>query len=103
MQLEKIADMRFSNGHKPIMQSGEIKYKERLKGEIMLKTNLDFLIKNEDIEDEKEFYKILEEDRQELIKYLKWRADGWTFKNEIIKNHEEYIEQCKKLLAELEN
>ena len=69
----------------------------------MLKTNLDFLIQNEDLKNEKEFYEMLEDDRQGIINDLKWRISGGKMKGEVIKNHDEYIEQCKKLLEELEN
>ena len=67
----------------------------------MLNTNLNFLIENEDFRDEKEFYEMLRTNREEVVNDLKWRISGGRMKNEVIKNHNNYIEQCKKLLAEL--
>ena len=68
----------------------------------MLKTNLDFLVKNEDFKSENEFYEMLNTNKKEIINDLKWRISGGKMKGEVIKNHNEYIEQCKKLLEELE-
>ncbi|MDE7432735.1 MAG: hypothetical protein K2N34_12595 [Lachnospiraceae bacterium] len=68
----------------------------------MLKTNLDFLVKNEDFKSENEFYEMLNTNKKEIIDDLKWRISGGKMKGEVIKNHNEYIEQCKKLLEELE-
>ena len=69
--------------------------------ENMLKTNLDFLIENEDFKTVKEFYEMLSTNKKEIINDLKWRISGGKMKGEVIKNHDEYIEQCKRLLEEL--
>ena len=68
----------------------------------MLKTNLDFLIENEDFKTVKEFYEMLSTNKKEIVNDLIWRISGGTMKGEVIKNHDEYIEQCKRLLEEID-
>lgn len=57
------------------------------------------LIKNEDFDSFDEFLEELRNNREELVKWLKWRAEGGKMKNEAVTD--EFIESCKKILKVL--
>ena len=57
------------------------------------------LIKNEDFDSFDEFLEQLRNNQEEVVKWLKWRAEGGTMKNEAIT--ENFMESCKKILKVL--
>ena len=57
------------------------------------------LIKNEDFDSFDEFLEQLRNNQEEVVKWLKWRAEGGTMKNEAIT--ESFMESCKKILKVL--
>ena len=56
-------------------------------------------IKNEDFDSFDEFLEQLRNNQEEVVKWLKWRAEGGTMKNEAIT--ENFMESCKKILKVL--
>lgn len=57
------------------------------------------LIKNEDFDSFDKFLEELRNNREKLVKWLKWRAGGGTIKNEVITDN--FIKSCKKILKVL--
>lgn len=54
------------------------------------------LVDNEDFESCEDFMNELRKNKEEVADWLKWRADGGKFKNEIVS--EGLPEACKELL-----
>lgn len=57
------------------------------------------LIKNEDFDSFDGFLEELKANRKEVVKWLKWRAEGGAMKNENITDS--FTESCKKILKVL--
>lgn len=59
---------------------------------------INYLIKNEDVYSIDEFEQEAKDNKPQIIEYLEWRLNGGKFKNEVIKNEQEYTEACRNLL-----
>lgn len=58
------------------------------------------LVKNEDFASVDEFYKCLSDNKKEVLKHLRWRADGGCMKDENLSR--QYIKACNKLIAAIQ-
>ena len=59
---------------------------------------INYLIENEDVYSIDEFEQEAKDNKPKIIEYLEWRLNGGKFKNEVIKNEQEYTEACRNLL-----
>ena len=59
---------------------------------------INYLIENEDVYSIDEFEQEAKDNKPQIIEYLEWRLNGGKFKNEVIKNEQEYTEACRNLL-----
>lgn len=75
-------------------QKGEKKMKE-------LRKEIEKLVENEDFVSYEEFIYELEEEKEEVKKYLEWRANGGKMNTETLPDG--YVEACKKILGGIEN
>ena len=75
-------------------QKGEKKMKE-------LRKEIEKLVENEDFVSYEEFIFELKEEKEEVKKYLEWRANGGKMNTETLPDG--YVEACKKILGGIEN
>lgn len=75
-------------------QKGEKKMKE-------LRKEIEKLVENEDFVSYEEFIFELKEEKEEVKKYLDWRANGGKMNTETLPDG--YVEACKKILGGIEN
>lgn len=68
-------------------------------GKDMNKKMIMELVKNDDFFTVEEFYEALENEKADLINWLRWRTEGGTMKNETVSS--EYIIACEAILAEI--
>lgn len=66
-----------------------------------LRKEIEKLVENEDFVSYEEFIYELEEEKEEVKKYLEWRANGWKMNTETLPDG--YVEACKKILGGIEN
>lgn len=62
-----------------------------------LRKEIEKLVENEDFVSYEEFIYELEEEKEEVKKYLEWRANGVKMNTEALPNG--YVEACKKILG----
>lgn len=66
-----------------------------------LRKEIEKLVENEDFVSYEEFIFELKEEKEEVKKYLNWRANGWKMNTETLPDR--YVEACKKILGGIEN
>lgn len=64
-----------------------------------LRKEIEKLVENEDFVSYEEFIYELEEEKEEVKKYLEWRASGWKMNTETLPDR--YVEACKKILERI--
>lgn len=62
-----------------------------------LRKEIEKLVENEDFVSYEEFIYELEEEKEEVKKYLEWRANDGKMNTEALPNG--YVEACKKILG----
>lgn len=65
-----------------------------------LRKEIEKLVENEDFVSYEEFIYELEEEKEEVKKYLDWRASGGKMNTETLP--EGYVEACKKILERIQ-
>lgn len=66
-----------------------------------LRKEIEKLVENEDFVSYEEFIFELEEEKEEVKKYLEWRANDGKMNTETLPDR--YVEACKKILGGIEN
>ena len=66
-----------------------------------LRKEIEKLVENEDFVSYEEFIFELEEEKEEVKKYLEWRANDVKMNTETLPDR--YVEACKKILGGIEN
>ena len=66
-----------------------------------LRKEIEKLVENEDFVSYEEFIFELKEEKEEIKKYLDWRANGGKMNTETLPDG--YVEACKKILGGIEN